>query len=532
MAIAYSYIRFSSSQQSQGDSLRRQIQLAEKYCIENNLTLSDTNFRDLGVSAFHSTNSQEDSGLGKFLSALSQGRINEGSYLLVESLDRLSRAKVQTALRQMLNIIDLGVKIVTLMDNRIYDQESDTTDLIISLTIMERAHNESKTKSERIKAAWAHKRQNPKTTNRHSSTPFWLSLNPDKKTYSLKEKYVEIVRKIYQLSIDGWGVVKIVRHLNESNIKAPKGGSWATTTVSRVLTSKAVLGHYEPKQNRKSLNFVIEDYYPPIIQEDTYYLSKQRQNERSKPEAAGRKTDYPNPLNQIAKCKICGSSMYYENKSKSLKYLTCREFKKKNCTNKPIRIEMIYRFIYEIFNSPINYQYQAKLIEKSKQRDTNKLKGLEAKKTEEESALRGLLSLSNDFSNTIIQEEIKARSERIESFKKQIENAKAEQAVEHTRDVHINFTEALQLAVNAFHFPLEKVKVEELPPEELFNTRVRLNRILKQAFNTLSIYHCNESKRITIEAEVMEGFPDGLKYETNQQSIREPIGNRIWSVYQ
>ncbi|MBD6969453.1 recombinase family protein, partial [Vibrio parahaemolyticus] len=347
MAIAYSYIRFSSSQQSQGDSLRRQIQLAEKYCIENNLTLSDTNFRDLGVSAFHSTNSQEDSGLGKFLSALSQGRINEGSYLLVESLDRLSRAKVQTALRQMLNIIDLGVKIVTLMDNRIYDQESDTTDLIISLTIMERAHNESKTKSERIKAAWAHKRQNPKTTNRHSSTPFWLSLNPDKKTYSLKEKYVEIVRKIYQLSIDGWGVVKIVRHLNESNIKAPKGGSWATTTVSRVLTSKAVLGHYEPKQNRKSLNFVIEDYYPPIIQEDTYYLSKQRQNERSKPEAAGRKTDYPNPLNQIAKCKICGSSMYYENKSKSLKYLTCREFKKKNCTNKPIRIEMIYRFIYE-----------------------------------------------------------------------------------------------------------------------------------------------------------------------------------------
>ncbi|MBM4873263.1 recombinase family protein [Vibrio parahaemolyticus] len=532
MAIAYSYIRFSSSQQSQGDSLRRQIQLAEKYCIENNLTLSDTNFRDLGVSAFHSTNSQEDSGLGKFLSALSQGRINEGSYLLVESLDRLSRAKVQTALRQMLNIIDLGVKIVTLMDNRIYDQESDTTDLIISLTIMERAHNESKTKSERIKAAWAHKRQNPKTTNRHSSTPFWLSLNPDKKTYSLKEKYVEIVRKIYQLSIDGWGVVKIVRHLNESNIKAPKGGSWATTTVSRVLTSKAVLGHYEPKQNRKSLNFVIEDYYPPIIQEDTYYLSKQRQNERSKPEAAGRKTDYPNPLNQIAKCKICGSSMYYENKSKSLKYLTCREFKKKNCTNKPIRIEIIYRFIYEIFNSPMNYQYQAKLIEKSKQRDTNKLKGLEAKKTEEENALRGLLSLSNDFSNTIIQEEIKARSERIESFKKQIENAKAEQAVEHTRDVHINFTEALQLAVNAFHFPLEKVKVEELPPEELFNTRVRLNRILKQAFNTLSIYHCNESKRITIEAEVMEGFPDGLKYETNQQSIREPIGNRIWSVYQ
>ncbi|EKA7412369.1 recombinase family protein [Vibrio parahaemolyticus] len=530
MTIAYSYIRFSSSQQSQGDSLRRQTQLAEKYCIENNLTLSDTTFRDLGVSAFHSTNSQEDSGLGQFLSALNQGRINEGSYLLVESLDRLSRAKVQTALRQMLNIIELGVKIVTLMDNRIYDQESDTTDLIISLTIMERAHNESKTKSERIKAAWVHKRQNPTTTNRHSSTPFWLSLNPDKKTYKLKEKYVEIVRKIYQLSIDGWGVIKIVRHLNESNIKAPKGGSWATTTVSRVLTSKAVLGHYEPMQNRKSLNLTIEDYYPSIIDEATYYLSRQRQNERSKPEAAGRKTNYPNPLSQIAKCKLCGSSMYYENKSKSLKYLTCREFKKGSCINKPIRIELIYRFVYEVFNSPMYHQYQAKLVEKSNKKDTSKLEELEVKKTEQEKALRGLLSMSNDFSNTIIQEEIKVRSERIESFKKHIENVKAEQAVEHTRSTHINFTEALQLAVNAFRFPLEKVQVEELSREELFNTRVKLNRVLKHAFNSLSIYHCGESERITIETEGMEGFSKGLKYETTRQSIKEPLSSRVWSV--
>ncbi|MCX4136523.1 recombinase family protein, partial [Vibrio parahaemolyticus] len=130
MSIAYSYIRFSSAQQAQGDSLRRQTQLAQRYCEENNLTLSDTNFQDLGVSAFHSDNVKEDSGLGQFLEALEQGAIPEGSYLLVESLDRLSRAKVQTALIQMLRITQLGVKIVTLMDNRLYDKDLDTTDLI------------------------------------------------------------------------------------------------------------------------------------------------------------------------------------------------------------------------------------------------------------------------------------------------------------------------------------------------------------------------------------------------------------------
>nr|WP_290095175.1 recombinase family protein [uncultured Escherichia sp.] len=47
---AYSYIRFSSKKQEQGDSVRRQIALAEHYAHANNLILSDKNFQDLGIS--------------------------------------------------------------------------------------------------------------------------------------------------------------------------------------------------------------------------------------------------------------------------------------------------------------------------------------------------------------------------------------------------------------------------------------------------------------------------------------------------
>ncbi|EGQ7795474.1 TPA: recombinase family protein [Vibrio parahaemolyticus] len=531
MSIAYSYIRFSSAQQAQGDSLRRQTQLAQRYCEDNNLTLSDTNFQDLGVSAFHSANAQEDGGLGQFLTALSEGLIPEGSYLLVESLDRLSRAKVQTALEQMLGILRRGVKIVTLMDHCIYDGDSDSRDLIISLTIMERAHNESKTKSERLKAAWDNKRQNPNSTNRHGSTPFWLTLNSDKRTYTVKEEYAELIRKIYQLSIDGWGLVKIVRYLNECGIPAPKGRSWAITTVSKLLNSKAALGHYEPSQGRKSLNTVIEDYYPSIIDEKTYYTSLQRKKERSAPESAGRKTTYPNPLVHIAKCRLCGSSMFFENKQPSLNYLTCREFKKKNCTNKPIRMELIYRFIYEVFNSPMYHQQHAKLVDKSKQKDINYHAELKGRYEAERKAYEELLEASSSFSDPFILKELQKRSTLILELSKQLEEAKAKETVEKARTVHINFTEALQLTVNAFHLPLEEVKVEELSTDELFNTRVRLNRILKQAFNHLSIFHCNESKRITIETEVTEDYPIDLRYETNQKAIKEPMKNRIWSVY-
>ncbi|HIF9169514.1 TPA: recombinase family protein [Photobacterium damselae] len=523
MSIAYSYIRFSSIQQAHGDSLRRQSQLAANYCNDHNLTLSETNYQDLGVSAYHSANTQEDKGLGQFLTALEQGVIADGSYLLVESLDRLSRAKVQVALRQMLNIIEYGIKIVTLIDGKIYDIESDTTDLIISLTIMERAHDESRTKSERVKAAWAYKRQNPHTTNRHSSTPFWLQLNDDKRTYTVKEEYSEIIKKIYQLSIDGWGVIKIVRFLNNEKIPAPKGGSWASTTVYRTLTSKAVLGHYEPRKNRTSMNTLIENYYPAILDETTYYQAQKRRTERSIPEAAGRKTEFPNPLNQIAKCKLCGSPMVYDNKSETLKYLTCREFKKKNCTNKPIRMELIYRFIVEVFHTPLYHKHHAGLAKKVENKDDNVEKELEVKLEAEQEALRGLLSLSSDFSNSVILGEIKTRSERIQELEKRLENVKAENAIKETQTVHTNYLEALQLTANAFNYPLEGIKIETLTKQELFEARVKINRVLKQTFDSLIINHCKESKTITINTNI-------YNYKASSDSIKKPTRLTTWFV--
>ncbi|ENY2727111.1 recombinase family protein [Salmonella enterica] len=49
---AYSYIRFSSKKREQGDSIKRQTELAEQYAHANNLILSDKSFQDLGISAF------------------------------------------------------------------------------------------------------------------------------------------------------------------------------------------------------------------------------------------------------------------------------------------------------------------------------------------------------------------------------------------------------------------------------------------------------------------------------------------------
>ncbi|WP_318440069.1 recombinase family protein [Photobacterium leiognathi] len=525
MSIAYSYIRFSSIQQAQGDSLRRQTQLAQEYCHKHNLTLSETNYQDLGVSAFHSANTQEDNGLGQFLAALEQGVISEGSYLLVESFDRLSRDEVLVALNQMLIIIKYGIKIVTLMDDKVYDNTAKSPDLMFSLILMERAHEESKIKSERVRAAWDNKRQNPYTTNRHSTTPFWLKLNEDKRTYTVIEERAEIIKTIFQLSIDGWGITKIARYLTAQGISAPKGGSWATTTIGRVLNSKAVLGIYQPNRNRKSMNAPIENYFPAIIDEDTYYLSQKHKSERSIPQAAGRKTEFPNPLNQIAKCKNCGSSMGYDNKSSTLKYLTCREYKKKNCTNTPIRIELIYRFIFEVFCTPMYHKNHAELVDTSPNNDKtqSKFTTVETKLNEEQEALRELLRLSSDFSNEIIQGEIKTRSERIQSLENELELIKEELALEQTNAPLINFKEALQLTVDALQIPFNGIEPKPLTSDDLFTVRVRLNRTLKQAFNHVHIYHDKESQSIEIETQ-------HYKYKTTKAAIKKPMDTSIWSM--
>jgi DNA invertase Pin-like site-specific DNA recombinase len=89
--VAYSYIRFSSEPQAWGDSRRRQTALADRYAGKHGLALDKTlSFRDIGVSAFRGRN-RRNGALGAFLDAVEIGVVSRGSYLLVESFDRLSR---------------------------------------------------------------------------------------------------------------------------------------------------------------------------------------------------------------------------------------------------------------------------------------------------------------------------------------------------------------------------------------------------------------------------------------------------------
>jgi DNA invertase Pin-like site-specific DNA recombinase len=103
---AYSYTRFSTPEQAKGDSATRQALAAQRWAEQHEVELdTELTFRDEGVSAFEGMNAERGA-LGEFLRAVERGDVPKNSWLLVESLDRISRQKPHRAARLIEDIIE------------------------------------------------------------------------------------------------------------------------------------------------------------------------------------------------------------------------------------------------------------------------------------------------------------------------------------------------------------------------------------------------------------------------------------------
>ena len=252
MTKCYSYIRFSSEKQSQGDSLRRQLEKSIEYAEKHNLIMDESlNMMDLGLSAFKGHHIEKGA-LGKFLILVEKGRIEKGSFLLVESLDRLSREKIPRALNQFLSILNAGITIVTLQDERKYSPESindGMNDLIASIAIMSRAYEESQVKQYRITSVWEKKRGNAKNQILTSKCPHWMKLNEDRTRFELIQDRAGIINRIFRMYIDGHGTDGIAKRFNQENIRPwGKAKLWGRSYIWKILRERTCIGEYQPKK--------------------------------------------------------------------------------------------------------------------------------------------------------------------------------------------------------------------------------------------------------------------------------------------
>ncbi|POV93502.1 recombinase family protein [Aeromonas sp. ASNIH8] len=330
---AYSYIRFSTPKQAQGDSYRRQLQKATDYCAEHNLQLDEKTIDDFGLSAYRGAN-MAIGALGRFFDAVKSGKIEQGSYLLVESVDRLSRQTVEDALIQFLAIISAGIVIVTLDDKAVYRKgQVETQNLLLSIVFMARANNESETKSGRSRDAWENGREQARENNKvmkNSRLPSWLKLE-EGKIRPIPER-AAIVNEMFELAKTGCGYEQIAKIFLEKGYKTfGKEADWRPAGIQAVIKSQTVIGVFQPHKldidsgERVPEGDPILGYYPTIVSPALFEEVQHLISKRNKHSGSYRKGTFNNLFSGVLRCQ-CGESLRYQNKGRAgspRNYLVC-----------------------------------------------------------------------------------------------------------------------------------------------------------------------------------------------------------------
>jgi DNA invertase Pin-like site-specific DNA recombinase len=408
--LAFSYIRCSTREQLKGNSIRRQLKQAEEYAKKHDLVLSDQGYRDLGVSAYHEKNLKEGSEFMALIAAIEDRRIPKGSTLIIENLDRLSRGFITNSLPLFMRIINAGVRIATVTDDRCYDLASvnkNSMDLMMAVMILSAANAESQKKKERLSKAWRDAQKDADRVKIKTSYPSWLHLEGEK--FSIKKEETELVRRIFEMFVAGNATTRIARTLNESGVKTFKGKTWVATTIKFLLKNPAVIGEYHAGcrvgGRKVKTGQVVKDYYPQIIAPRVFHRVQARF--RLNPARIGRpQAEDANLFAGIIKCPYCGSSMGINAASSSHAFICWRSVNG-GCVRARIPVRMVERAVITSTAAIAESMALAKV-------DAEKIEALEGEVALIKKKVANLVSLVADGSE-------------IEEVKEKIKELKADQ---------------------------------------------------------------------------------------------------------
>ncbi|KVP48443.1 recombinase family protein [Burkholderia ubonensis] len=316
-ARVYSYLRFSDPKQAAGGSVDRQLEYAARWAADHEMELDAAlSLRDEGLSAYHQRHVRQGA-LGVFLRAVEDGQVPPGSVLIVEGLDRLSRAEPLQAQAQLAQIVNAGITVVTASDGREYNRErlkAQPMDLVYSLLVMIRAHEESDTKSKRVKAAIRRQCQGWiagtwRAPIRVGKDPHWVR-ESEGGGFELIPERAEAVRHVIAMFRQGHGAVRIVRDLAERGLTVTDSGRTQSSNLYRLLANRMLIGEKSVEVDGEA--FRLENYYPALLTPaefaDLRYLAEQRGRRKGKGEIPGVVTGLG-----ITHCGYCGAAIVAQN---------------------------------------------------------------------------------------------------------------------------------------------------------------------------------------------------------------------------
>lgn len=234
---AVCYARYSSDLQHQ-TSIERQFQLARTYSSSNGIEIV-ASFKDEAVSSAKGKNLERE--LGRCIEFIeSDGKID---FLLVESVDRLSRESPLVFIIKFGQLLLSGVRLVQVGTGTIIDP--DNTMDFVNLTLQSAlANEENRKKKERVSESYERRFTRgipaPKMPYGYERVDGIVRPHPDT---------APVVRTIYKMCASGTSYNQIAKDLNRQSIPHPGavaarkgkeafGNGWTTQAVRRILINR------------------------------------------------------------------------------------------------------------------------------------------------------------------------------------------------------------------------------------------------------------------------------------------------------
>ena len=364
------YARLSRDEDDELNSLTNQQNIIREYAEKNNYTVVGESFDD-NVSGMHFNRE----GINKIYEAVENKSIDA---VIVKDMSRLGRHKTQTAL-----FIDYlrenSVKVLSVTEN--LDTSNENDDLIIGFKGL---FNDMYARdiSRKVRAGFLQKQKEGLVM----IPPMGYFKDKNTKEIIIMEEPANIVRRIFQMYLDGYGLKAIANQLNSEGIKTPsyyqqkyigKGIPytkpeitsrylWEGTAVKRILQNEFYTGtvvchqSYTSKINhiRKDLpaeeHFRHENFVPAIIDKDVFgKVQFLLENKKHNNVRASSNRPY-HRYTGLIKCGDCGSSFscktrkfrdrepYYEYVCNSY-----HRYGKEHCSPHRIKESILDKIIYD-----------------------------------------------------------------------------------------------------------------------------------------------------------------------------------------
>lgn len=392
------YERLSRDDELQGESnsIKNQKQLLESYAHKNGYS-PIRHFTDDGVSG----TTFEREGFQAMIAEVEAGNVGA---VIVKDMSRFGRDYLKVGFYTEVMFKEKGVRFIAI-NNGIDSANQQDSDFTPFLNIMNEWY--ARDASRKIQAVFKSRMQDGKRVS--PSVPYGYLRSPeDKQKLIIDEEPAAVVRRIYQMVIEGKGVTAIADILTAEKVLIPsayakihcpendhsKGFTnpylWSPTAVSYILEKQEYMGHtvlgktvsvsYKTKKRRRAEPdelMIFKNTHPAIVDEETWHLAQKLRKTVRKPSY----DRPPHPLTGLVYCADCGSKMTHRQPSptKKKKYdaddaYICGSYRQRtrDCTMHFIKTSVLWELILTAIREVSDYvrQDEQAFIDKVQQTST------------------------------------------------------------------------------------------------------------------------------------------------------------------